>query len=177
MHSSYTNNVDFGTLIEGITTVVRPTSILEVGILEGFSLECFRRASAQDTQIQAFDIFEDFNGTHADKTSLQTRFAPYPNVSIEYGDFYEVHKDISNIDIIHIDIANNGDVFEYAMKHYLPKLSEKGIMILEGGSNERDHIEWMVKYNKPKIQPIVKKYGLKVLGIMPSLTLVPAGSV
>lgn len=54
------------------------------------------------------------------------------NVIINYGDFYEVHKDISDVDIIHIDIANNGDVFEYAIKNYLPKLSENGIMIMEG---------------------------------------------
>ena len=177
MRSSYNNNVDFGTLLEGITTVVRPTSILEIGILEGFSLDCFRRASHKDTRIQAFDIFEDFNGNHADKESLEERFSPYPNVSIEYGDFYKLHKVVDEVDIIHIDVANNGDVFEYAMKHYLPKLSSKGVMILEGGSKERDSVEWMAKYEKPKIHPVVEEYGLKVLGILPSITIVPAGRI
>ena len=176
MHSSYNNNVDFGTLIEGITTAVQPSSILEIGILEGFSLDRFRRASNKDTKIQAFDIFEDFNGNHADKESLQEQFSPYPNVSIEYGDFYKLHEGVDNVDIIHIDIANNGDVFEYAMKHYLPKLSSKGVMILEGGSEERDNVEWMNKYSKPKIHPVVTKYGLKVLGVMPSITIVPSGT-
>ena len=177
MHSSYTNRIDFGTLIEGITIARNPSHIVEIGILEGFSLDCFRRGSGSDTVIQAYDIFEEFNGNHADKSRLQEKFSEHPNVSVEYGDFYKLHKGLKDVDIIHIDIANNGDVFEYAIQHYLPKLSENGVMILEGGSKERDHIEWMVKYNKPKIQPIIKKYGLKVLGVMPSITLVPAGSV
>ena len=35
------------------------------------------------------------------------------NIKIEYGDFYKLHKNINNFDLIHIDIANNGDVIEY----------------------------------------------------------------
>ena len=171
MNSSYTNKIDFGTLIEGITAAVNPSHIVEVGILEGFSLEHLRRGSRADTTIQAYDIFQEFNGNHADKETLEEQFSEYPNVAIEYGDFYKLHEQIENVDIIHIDIANNGDVFEYAVQHYLPRLSEKGIMLLEGGSQERDNVEWMAKYSKPKIQPVVEKYGLKVVGTYPSITI------
>ena len=49
-------------------------------------------------------------------------------------------------------------------------------MVLEGGSEERDSIEWMVKYDKPKIQPVLKKYNddviITVLEDFPSLTLI-----
>ena len=44
-------------------------------------------------------------------------------------------------------------------------------MILEGGSEERDNINWMIKYNKTKIQPIIKKNNIKVIGSFPSITL------
>ena len=75
---------------------------------------------------------------------------------------------------MHIDIANNGDVFEFAIQNYLPKI--RGVMILEGGSEERDNVEWMNKYNKPKIQPVLKKYDndviITVLNDYPSLTLI-----
>ena len=30
-------------------------------------------------------------------------------------------------------------------------------MVLEGGSKERDNVDWMIKYNRPKIQPVLKK--------------------
>ena len=53
-------------------------------------------------------------------------FSPYPNVSVKYGDFYKNYQtmDDGSQDIIHIDIANNGDVYEFAFEHYLPKVSE-----------------------------------------------------
>ena len=83
----------------------------------------------------------------------------------------------TNIDIIHIDIANNGDVFEYAIKNYLPKLCENGILLLEGGSIERDKVEWMSKYNKPLIEPVIKKHiknnlNIQVIGSFPSITII-----
>ena len=65
------------------------------------------------------------------------------------------------------------DGLNYAMKKVrLPKLSKKGIMIMEGGSKERDNIDWMKKYNKSTMQPIVKKYNLKVYGTFPSITII-----
>tara|TARA_Y200000002_G_scaffold280966_1_gene235045 strand:- start:594 stop:1136 length:543 start_codon:yes stop_codon:yes gene_type:complete len=172
MNSSYNNKVTFGDILNTITFTLNPKKIVEVGILEGYSLKCFAESSNSNTIIQAYDIFDKFNGNHAKKDELISKFEKYNNVTINYGDFYELHKGISNIDIIHIDIANNGDVFEYAIKNYLPKLSENGIMIMEGGSEQRDNIEWMIKYNKPKIQPVVKKYGLKVVGTFPSITII-----
>lgn len=172
MNSSYNNNVAFGDVLDSIVFTLNPKKIIEVGILEGFSLERFAESSNSNTIIQAYDIFEEFNGNNANRENLVSRFKKYNNVTINYGDFYDVHKNISDIDIIHIDIANNGNVFEYAIKHYLPKLSDNGVMIMEGGSKQRDNVEWMITYNKPKIQPVIKKYGLKVIGTFPSITII-----
>jgi len=172
MNSSYNNNVTFGDVLDSIVFTLNPKKIVEVGILEGFSLKRFTESSNKDTIIDAYDIFEEFSGNHAKKDNIIALFKDYPNVSINYGDFYDVHKNISDIDIIHIDIANNGNVFEYAIKHYLPKLSDNGVMIMEGGSKQRDNVEWMIKYNKPMIQPVIKKYGLKIIGTFPSITII-----
>ena len=50
------------------------------------------------------------------------------------------------------------------------------MMILEGGSIERDSVEWMVKYDKPRIQPILQKYSdsvrIEVIEDYPSITLI-----
>ena len=185
MNSSYKNkDIDYGELIEAITLCKNPKSIVEIGILDGYSLHHFINSTnsnnsnnSKPTTIQAYDIFDKFNGNHAMEFELKERFKNNHNVSINYGDFYEVYKNIdNNIDIIHIDIANNGDTYEYAIQHYLPKLSPTGIMLLEGGSQERDEVEWMIKYNKPKIAPILTKYAndytIKTFGSHPSLTLI-----
>jgi predicted O-methyltransferase YrrM len=106
------------------------------------------------------------------------QFNLYDNVTIDYGDFYDVYKKYNDksIDILHIDIANNGDVYEYMFKNYINKVKDDGIILMEGGSNQRDHVEWMTKYNKPKIKPVLDKYmtnfDIKTIGGLPSLTII-----
>ena len=55
-------------------------------------------------------------------------------------------------------------------------MTQTGILILEGGSRERDNVEWMDKYSKPKMQPVLEKYAdhfnIKTLGTVPSLTII-----
>ena len=179
MRTSYKNiNLSYGDLLDSIPLVKNPQKIVEIGILDGYSLECFTKNSNKDTQIYAYDLFEDFNGNHSNKNELISKFSDFSNVKIEYGNFYELNNIIeTNIDIIHIDIANNGDVFEYAIQNYLPKLSENGILLLEGGSFERDNVEWMNKYNKPLINPVIQKYiknnlNIQVVGSFPSITII-----
>ena len=179
MNSSYKNqDIDYGELLEALTLTQNPRSIVEIGILDGYSLNHFiNSTNSQKTKIWAYDIFDKFNGNHAKEVELKERFKNNLNVSINYGDFYELYKDLHDkIDIIHIDIANNGDTYEHAIQHYLPKLSATGLMLLEGGSKERDEIVWMNKFNKPKINPILQKYSkdytIKTFGKHPSLTLI-----
>ena len=176
MNSSYFNSLNYKDVFKTVLYFNKPKSVLEIGILDGFSLEIFANYS-KDTKIQAYDIFEDFNGNHADKGKLLTNFKDYTNVSIDYGDFYKLSNTInSTFDIIHIDIANDGDVYEYTIDHYLSKLNENGILLLEGGSTERDQVEWMKKYNKPPIYPVLckykNKYNILTIGTVPSITLI-----
>ena len=179
MNSSYNNkDIDYGDLIDAIAFLQRPKSILEIGILDGYSLQHFiDNTDSNKTIINAYDIFDKFNGNHANETVLKERFKNNHNVTINYGDFYELYKNIDIFyDIIHIDIANNGDIYEYAIQKYLPKLTNSGIMILEGGSSERDDVYWMIKYNKPPIKKIInsyeKKLNIKTIGSLPSLTII-----
>ena len=178
MNSSYNNKVDFGDIISTITFMNNPQKIVECGILEGYSLSKFINSSSSNTSIDAYDIFDKFNGNHAIKDKIMKQFSPYKNVNIDEGDFYEVLKKYPDysIDILHIDIANNGAVYEYMFQNYSKKIKKNGIILMEGGSEKRDNIEWMIKYNKPKIQPILKKwskiYNIKTIGDIPSITLI-----
>lgn len=178
MNSSYNNKINFGDIISTITFLKKPQNIVECGILEGYSLDKFIRNSNTDTQIDAYDIFNKFNGNHAIKDKILKQFNKYDNVNINYGDFYDVYKkyEDKSIDILHIDIANNGDVCEFMFQNYVDKLKDDGIILMEGGSFQRDTIEWMIKYNKPKIKPILDKYSdkfyIKTIGEIPSITII-----
>jgi len=173
MKSSYNNNLSYQELLESIIFLKKPKKIIEFGILEGFSLKIF--AQNEDCQIEAYDIFNKFNGNGA-KENIRELFKSYPNVKINYGDFYKKHIEIedNSLDILHIDIANNGDVYKFAIDNYLKKLKKDGLMILEGGSRERDSVDWMIKYKKEKINPYLKSLNLdyKTFGKIPSITLI-----
>jgi len=176
MKSSYLNKIDYSDLFKLLCFFTKPKNIIEIGILEGYSLEQFIN-NTEDCIIKAYDIFDEFDGNGSSYKIIE-KFKEYKNVEINYGDFYKLHKNIDNNsqDIIHIDIANNGDVYEDAIKNYMNKLKKNGILLLEGGSKERDNVEWMIKYNKPKINSIINKYKNKyeiiTIGTIPSITII-----
>ena len=177
MNSSYLSKIDFGDLLLVITKITNPRKIVEFGLLDGFSLKAFADNS-NDCSIEGYDIFEGFIGNSADLNKLNETFKSYKNVSIRRGDFYKSANNFedSSIDILHVDVANDGKVYEFAINNYFRKLTQNGILLLEGGSEERDNIGWMIKYNKPRIQPILEKYkdayDVSVVDKFPSITII-----
>ena len=172
--SSYKKN-NYDKVFQSICFSLNPKRIVEFGILEGYSLDCFIEY-AKNALIDANDLFDDFPYNAADYGFVTNKYENNPNVSINKKNFYDSVDDYEDdsIDILHIDIANNGDVFEFAINNYLPKV--RGMMILEGGSADRDSVEWMVKYQKPMIQPVLQKYSnsvrIEVIEDYPSITLI-----
>lgn len=178
MNSSYKNNINFGDLIETITYLKNPKKIVEFGILDGYSLEKFVNKASDKCIIEAYDIFDEFNGNHANEEEVNNKFSNNKNVMIKKADFYKSLNLFENnsIDILHIDIANNGDTYQFVFDNYINKIKKNGIIIIEGGSIERDNIYWMNKYNKKKINPILEKYKNKynilIINKFPSITLI-----
>lgn len=186
MKSSYQTPLEYGAVIDAVVFMQRSKRatkdadnlhVIEFGILDGYSLERFAK---HDSEVYAYDIFDEFQGNHAQKDTLEKKFSSYPNVHIMYGDFYEMHEQFEDesIDILHVDIANNGDVAEFMFKYYMRKLKPEGVVLFEGGSEERDQVEWMRRYNKPPIFPVFKQREASgscrtiTLGEVPSVTLV-----
>jgi len=176
MKSSYLEkNLTYGDIISLLTLLKKPKKIVEFGILEGYSLDNFIENCNEETKIEAYDIFEDFNGNGSQRDIIK-KFQNKKNVKVEYGDFYKKHKDFDNesIDILHIDIANTGEIYEFTVKNYLQKINKDGIIILEGGSKERDEIWWMEKFKKPPIKSYLDSLNLKyrTFGDFPSITVI-----
>lgn len=178
MKSSYKNTLSYKDIFSNICFIYEPKKIVEIGILEGYSLKTFVDNTSHECLIEAYDIFDKFNGNSANYNLLHKTFDQYKNVKINHGDFYNLKDTFDNnsIDILHIDIANNGDVYEYVFHNYIDKISKNGIIILEGGSSKRDEILWMKKYKKPKIVPVLNKYKetykIHTIGDIPSITLI-----
>ncbi len=175
--SSYEAN-DFAKDFAEIIQSIKPNNIVELGIGNGYSLKCFVENSTTECRIQAYDLFDDFPFNRADEQIIKTMFKDNTNVEIAKADFFTFYSNLedNSIDILHIDVANNGDVYEFAIENYMDKVQEGGVMMLEGGSEERDNVEWMIKHNKRKINPylkiISKLYDVKIIDKFPSVTII-----
>lgn len=176
MKSSYLQN-NYANVFRALTFNIKPSLIVEFGVLDGYSLNALVASSGKYCSIFAYDLFDDFPYNAADRAVIEEMFKENPNVHINKADFYKSVDKFADdsINIMHIDIANNGDTFQFAVENYLPKIAPGGIMILEGGSKERDEYEWMKKYNKKPIVPYLESikeiHNFMVLEDFPSITI------
>jgi hypothetical protein len=59
-----------------------------------------------------------------------------------------------DFDLLHVDISNDGNtIVELSIKCF-NQLKQGKHILFEGGSIERDNVDWMIKYNKQPINTI-----------------------
>ncbi len=182
MRSSYIQN-NLGKLIEEYVFAWGPATIVELGVLDGYStlhiakgIERLKRLRGYAPKFEAYDLFEDYQYKHGNKEEIESMLEQNvvkQFVNLIKGNAYEVHTNYKNVDngergieFLHIDLSNTGKVVRDILELWHPKISWRGLVLIEGGSEERDNIEWMIKYNMPSIKaeimdnPIIQKYYL-----------------
>ena len=183
VRSSYIEN-DIGGLISEYVLAWQPSSFVELGVLDGYStlhiakgqkrIEKLRQYTP--AKLDAYDLFDDYEYKHGNQAEVEKLLADNDvsqYVNVIKGDAYEVHKNYPNfeedngvrgLEFLHIDISNTGKVVHDIMKLWHPKIGHRAIVMIEGGSIERDNIDWMKKYNRPSIRQeidtnkIINKY-------------------
>lgn len=179
MRTSYNkSNLKYEDIFKLLIWLNKPEIIVEFGILDGYSLRAILSQCDNKCEVQAYDIFDDFVGNHANYKKITEQFSNYSNCQVLYGDFYKKWEDFddSTIDLLHIDIANDGTVYAYMLDKYWPKMKKGGIVVMEGGSEERDNVEWMQQYKKVKINDFLKSlnkgtYDFEVIDKFPAVTI------
>ena len=173
IRSSYLIN-NFEIYFKNICTEYKPESVLEIGLLDGYSLEAFAKHLPNSSEIIGIDIFENYEFKNAEYKFLIEKFKGYKNVKIKYGNFYDYFLLGKSFDLIHIDISNDAEIFDFAIKNYLPMCNKA--LILEGGSKERDEVGWMIKHNKKPISNYLStlntNLNFKVIKDFPSMTII-----
>lgn len=158
MRSSYSEN-NYGELLQQYAVLFKPRLAVELGILDGYSTFYIANGLKNNLygHLESYDLFEDYQYKHGNMHEVQVDLI-HNNVdeyvTLKKGDAYEVHKEYKpgSIDMLHVDISNTGKVVKDIIELWETKISERGIICFEGGSNERDNIEWMKKYNMPSIK-------------------------
>lgn len=175
MISSYYEN-NYGELIGSLIRTQSPKQIIEFGLLNGYSsffiIEAIKNT---DCKFLMCDIFENFKYNSASYDNIQKIFGKIKNVSIANYNFFEFHnnKDIKDFDVVIIDIGNTEDTYKYFFENVYEKLSSNCLIILEGGSIERDEYYISKQYNTGRINTYLNNLDIKYITLQkfPSMTI------
>ena len=189
IRSSYKKN-NIGSYLEMMTLLKKPRLIVECGILDGYSLYHFAKSTKLNSEAEyfrghviAFDLFDKYEYKHGNAIDVHNMLK-YEGLSdystILEGDAYKVHDyfKTEEIDLLHIDISNDGQTFLDMFSLWHTKINAFGRIVFEGGSEERDKVDWMIKYKKKPIRSVLpimaktyKNWNIFVIKDWPSITI------
>lgn len=188
IRSSYKEN-NYGMVFRSLILAHRPKIVVECGVLDGYSTINiahalrFNYSMGIESEFYAYDLWEEYEYKHGDLEDVQEKLIKQnlqSFVMLNEGDAFEV-ADVfqdGSVDFLHIDISNNGHKLLKTLKVWGNKLSKDGMISFEGGSEERDNVDWMVRYKFPSIREellnnpeVGDKWGIQILKPFPSMTL------
>lgn len=187
--SSYKKN-NYGDVFYKLVKENKPACLVELGVLHGYSTSFIAKALKEIKRIigisghlDAYDLFDDYQFKHGTKEEVENTLKKEGLdifATVYKGNAYIVHKKYKDgsIDFLHVDISNTGEILRDIIEVWDRKIKPGGTIIFEGGSDERDNVEWMKKYGKPSIKkelavnPIIAKhYTYTVHAPFPSITV------
>jgi len=150
IESSFREN-DLGRVLYELVMTLRPVKIVEFGVLHGYSTVSMAMALHELGRgyIEAYDLWEAYEFNHSTKEEFNKTVEEYGlsrHVLSLYGDAFS--SDIRNADLIFVDISNDG----YKIGKIYDLYHDKAPIVFEGGTKERDEVEWMNKYKRRPIQ-------------------------
>jgi predicted O-methyltransferase YrrM len=157
IESSYKEN-NLGKVLYDYVIATQPKLIIEFGTLYGYSATCMAMALDElnnGGKIICYDLWEKYPYKHSVIEKTKQNLEKY-NVS-QYVEFKELDfKEWipENFDLLHVDISNDGNTLMELSIKCLNQLKQGKHILFEGGSVERDNVEWMKKYNKQSINSI-----------------------
>jgi predicted O-methyltransferase YrrM len=188
MRSSYIQN-NYGNVFLSLILAKMPQICVECGILDGYSTISIAKGLKFNSEklgihglLYSYDLWDEYefkSGKREDVDAILRKENLDKYVILKSGDALEVHTNYYEhyVEFLHIDISNDGDKIERVLDFWPPKMADNSIIAIEGGSEERDKVEWMIKYNKKPIKPSLEHCNFNYFTFQefPSLTLIFIG--
>lgn len=178
--SSYRQR-DYGTLFYALMRALRPLHVVEVGVFEGFSLLSMA-AGIRDNgrgRVAGYDLFDAYPYRRASRTCVESHAAHLGLerwMTVSHDDAFAVHAGGAPADVLHVDISNTGDTYRRIFAQWSGLV--RCAILFEGGSADRDRVQWMGQYGKPAIAPAIDElerghpeWRFTVLEPFPSMTI------
>jgi predicted O-methyltransferase YrrM len=174
--SSYEEN-NYGELFHSIVRINNPEIIVELGTKAGYSAFHMANAIRENAfgSIDCYDLWEQYPFNSCSLKSAMENLKDHAEIiSFFQGDVRGTQEKYDSVDLLHIDLGNHAGLLEEILPPWIPKAK---MIILEGGSIERDNVEWMRKYNKKPIHEwlINQPFDYFTFDPFPSVTLIKNG--
>ncbi len=175
-YSSYEKN-NYGDFFYALIRLYQPEKVVELGTKAGYSAYHIARglkANGKGT-LDCYDLWEKYQFKSVPRSVAQKNLGQFSDIlQLELRNAIGVDKKYKTVDILHIDLSHEGSILEKIVPYWIDKVNQ--FIIIEGGSLERDKVEWMIKYNKMPIRSWLKDFKSKRADIE-YLTLEPFPSV
>lgn len=180
IQSSYRDH-GYGAFFYALVRCLQPRRCIELGVLHGFSLIAAARALRANGAgyIDGFDLFEDYPYAHAPHSAVVERIRAaglQDWARVHRADADHVSRGTGGVDYLHVDLSNDGDRFRRTFERWQGVVAQA--IVLEGGSEARDKVDWMIRYRRPPIAIAVTElqrdypdWTIAVLEPYPSLTV------
>ena len=144
VESSYREN-DLGNTLYNLVMELKPKTIIEFGTLNGYSAIAMAMALRDlgEGHLISYDLWDYYKFKHGNQAVVQNTIDELGLtewISLAQGDLKHWE---GKADLVHVDISNDGETLQM-----LKNKNIGGTVIFEGGTPERDKVQWMTKYNK-----------------------------
>lgn len=175
IESSYREN-DLGKTIYDLVLELKPKVVIEFGCLYGYSTIAIGMALKQlgEGKLKVYDLFEKYQYKHSTLEEVKSNIEKYgvsDYIELHEMDYNQWLNNPEEFDLLHLDISNTGDIILNTYQSLYPQIQNGSTIIFEGGSLERDNIEWMKKYSATPINSVKRFTNYKVINSdFPSLS-------
>ena len=145
--SYYKNNI--GKTLYNTVLTMQPSFIIEFGTLHGYSAIAMAQALRDLDNggiIICHDLWEKYPYNHSSMESTQATIDELgltKYIELVEMDFYNWQPE--PFDLMHFDISNHAGHIRY-LKNLVNYNQLKGTVLFEGGTKERDRVEWMKNF-------------------------------
>ena len=149
--SSYESS-NYGTLFYSLVKIYQPKIVVELGTKAGYSAYHIAKGLKENNNghLYCYDLWEKYPYNTVTMFDAEENLKEFKDiVTLQQKDATKIDKDYMSIDILHVDLSNDGEILEKIIPNWLNKVNQ--LIILEGGSHIRDQAGWMIKYCKTPI--------------------------
>lgn len=177
--SSYEEN-NYGDLFYALMRIYQPEKVVELGTKAGYSTYHMARGLKDNNKgsLDCYDLWEKYQFNSVPQSIAQENLKEFKKIiRFNLQDAVGVDKLYKKVDILHVDLNNEGTILEATIPQWIDKVNQ--LIIIEGGSLERDKFEWMLKYKKKPIKKWLEVFARKNSNIkyftiepFPSVTII-----